>query len=90
MDRKERRRATKAAKVGDVIHTATAIGSDGLLYWCRVPDGMTPREAAATQKVYGPFASDKEVSESQRDVLLGPQCKVTEGGAWDPAWDKMQ
>ena len=28
--------------------------------------------------------------ESQRIVLLGPQCELKEGGVWNPAWDRMQ
>jgi hypothetical protein len=31
--------------------------------------------------LYSPFETDTEVKESQRLTLLGPQCKVTEGGA---------
>jgi hypothetical protein len=40
--------------------------------------------------LHGPFKTDAEVKESQRVILLGPQCKITEGGAWDPNWDKPQ
>jgi hypothetical protein len=29
-------------------------------------------------------------NESQRIVLLGPQCELKEGGMWNPAWDRMQ
>ena len=40
--------------------------------------------------MHGPFETDAEVKEHQRLTLLGPQCKVTEGGAWDSEWDKPQ
>jgi hypothetical protein len=40
--------------------------------------------------LHGPFKTHAEVDEHQRLTLLGPQCKVTEGGAWDPNWDKLQ
>jgi hypothetical protein len=35
-------------------------------------------------------AHSTELRENQRLVLLGPQRKITEGGTWDPAWDKPQ
>jgi hypothetical protein len=34
--------------------------------------------------------SNGEAEENQQLVLLGPQCKVTEGGVWDPAWGRPQ
>jgi len=59
--------------------------SDGntALFWFAIPDGMSRDQAAATQSHYGPFTSRQEVNESMRVVLLGEQCKVIEGGAWD-------
>jgi hypothetical protein len=47
----------------------------------RHPPGIT---------LHGPFRTNAEVEKDQRLVLLGPQCKVIEGGAWDPNWDKPQ
>jgi hypothetical protein len=94
MNRKQRR-AMKGMKVGDVIFAEryriidSNSNSSGL-FWFYRPDGMTREQAFETQQHYGPFASDAEVKESQRIVLLGEQCKVTEGGMWDPAWGKPQ
>jgi hypothetical protein len=73
------------------------------LYWFELPDGFSAKDAKRLNDwfrglhnkgpgvgLYGPFQTDAEVSESQRLILLGPQCKITEGGMWDPAWDKAQ
>ncbi|MFZ2076670.1 MAG: hypothetical protein WAV38_08485 [Xanthobacteraceae bacterium] len=85
----------KGVKVGDMLFTQTYAlrHADGVivgLFWFSVPDGMTAEEAFNTQQHYGPFGSDAEVKESQRVTLLGEQCEVTEGGMWDPAWDRPQ
>jgi hypothetical protein len=40
--------------------------------------------------LHGPFKTETEINESQRMVLFGAQCEVTEGGMWDPNWEKMQ
>jgi hypothetical protein len=81
-------------KVGDVIYTETirAVMRDGThaFYWVRRPDGMTAAKAAATQEWHGPFKSEQDMREDQRIVLLGPQCKVEEGGQWDPVWNRLQ
>ena len=74
-----------------------------LLYWFREPDGFSDDDAQHLQdwilgrhadgpgvELHGPFKTDAEVAESQRLTLLGPQCEVTEGGMWDPAWDRPQ
>lgn len=79
------------SKVGDVIHTQTFKDIRGDLYWfqCsttfRAKDGIPPDAA-----LRGPFKTEREVEEDQRKVLLGPQCEVTPGGAWNPNWDKPQ
>jgi hypothetical protein len=35
----------------------------------------------------GPFRTEAEVKKHIRLTILGPQCKVIEGGEWDPNWD---
>jgi hypothetical protein len=73
------------------------------LYWFERPEGFSPADKKHLHEwfcglhedgprvgVYGPFQMDDEVSESQRIVLLGPGGEITEGGMWDPAWDKPQ
>jgi hypothetical protein len=93
MNRHERRAARKW-RVGDVINATTirAVHKDGTtaLYWVEVPVGMTNEEAANSQEWHGPFATKEEVCADQRATLLPPDCKVTEGGMWDPAWSKPQ
>jgi hypothetical protein len=78
--------------------------SDGIvLYWFEMPASFSDEDREAminhiitTQThppgitLHGPFKTEAEVSEHQRLTLLGPQCKVTEGGMWDPNWDKPQ
>ena len=95
MNRHERRAVkAKEHKVGSVIHTTTikAVMRDGTtaLYWIEAPEGMTKEQALKTQEWHGPFKTEDEVAESERLVLFGPQCKVTEGGMWDRAWDRPQ
>jgi hypothetical protein len=53
-------------------------GKDVQLYWFVVPEGMSAEDAFQSQEHHGPFATDDEVNESQRIVLLGPLCRVTE------------
>lgn len=38
----------------------------------------------------GPFATEAEARRDSEIVMLGPQCKITECGDWDPAWDRPQ
>lgn len=86
MNRHERR--DTRAKVGTVIYTEEFRDTrDGLIYWFKKPDGFSWEDGVPSDvKIHGPFKTDAEVTESQRLVLLGPQCEVTEGGYWDPAW----
>jgi hypothetical protein len=94
VNRHERRTAKRELKVGDVIFTEYihAVMRDGThaVYWVHRPDTMTSKEAAATQEWHGPFKSEEEARENQRFVLFGPQCKIEEGGMWDPAWARPQ
>jgi len=88
-------KAGKQLKVGDVIWTAhfMTIAPDGsqAYYWVRKSNGnMSDQEALETQEWHGPFKSEQEAEKDEHNVLLGKQCKVTEGGMWDPAWDKPQ
>jgi len=66
-------------------------GSDGMHYWFEPPEGWT-REAGVPDGVdiHGPFTTVAEVEKNQQLVLLGPECEVTEGGMWDPAWDRLK
>jgi hypothetical protein len=93
MNRHERR-ATKARKldIGTRIDTQTVRTTTGDFYWFECPenfsledDGLPPGTA-----MHGPFKTEAEVAEDQRLTLLGPQCVVTEGGEWDPNWNRVQ
>jgi hypothetical protein len=92
MNRHERR-ATKARAldVGTVIHTQTVATTTGDFYWFECPDNFSLEDGLPPGAImHGPFKTDAEVNESQRLTLLGPQCKVTEGGEWDPNWNRLQ
>jgi hypothetical protein len=39
-----------------------------------------------TTELHGPFDTEAEAQEAARIAVLGADCKVTEGGMWDPAW----
>jgi hypothetical protein len=94
MNQHERQAAKRKWRAGDVIYVQYmhAVMRDGThaVYWVHRPDGMTAKEAASTQEWHGPFKSEEEAREDQRIVLFGPQCKIEEGGQWNPAWDKPQ
>jgi hypothetical protein len=102
MNRQQRRRRRKL-EVGTIIKPHTfRLGP--LFFWFEdVGDAservthwlMNPRDdgwyaADLDVELHGPFKSNTEAEENQQLVLLGPQCKVTEGGMWDPAWDRPQ
>jgi hypothetical protein len=96
-NRHERRRAKaqrRKLNVGSMVYATTinVVMRDGstALYWIEVPEDMTNEQAAATQEWHGPFKTDAELYEDQRVTLFGSQCEITEGGMWDPAWDKAQ
>jgi hypothetical protein len=82
-------------KVDDAVHVQTimAVSDDGQqhYYWFECPanfrleDGIPP-----DAMLHGPFNTEAEVKANQHLVLLGPGCEVTEGGHWDPAWDRLQ
>jgi hypothetical protein len=93
MNRHERRSAAsdqRKMEVGEMIK-AQAFRVGGMLYWFEVPEGFVQEDGLPSDvEIFGPFKTDAEVDESMRLVLLGPQCEVTEGGMWDPAWDTLQ
>jgi hypothetical protein len=62
------------------------------LFWFEEPEGFRPEEGRLPAGVilHGPFRTEAEVKKDIRLTILGPQCKVIEGGEWDPNWDKPQ
>jgi hypothetical protein len=38
----------------------------------------------------GPSRTQAEARKNSTDAILGPQCEIKEGGAWDPAWERTQ
>jgi hypothetical protein len=88
MNRKQQRRGKGMVIYTQIVTSATT----GDLYWFECPekfslekDGLPPDAT-----LHGPFKTQAEVKASQHLILFGPQCKVIEGGKWDPAWDKPQ
>ena len=74
-----------------VIHTQSLRDASGQHYWFVIPEGWKREDGLPDGvELHGPFKTAAEADENQRLVLLGPQCEVTEGGMWDPAWDRMQ
>jgi hypothetical protein len=84
MNRQQRRAAKR--KVGDVVWARIGRDHEGNWYWFK---GRSDQPQPDTM-IYGPFATEAECNESQRLVLLGPQCEVEYGGMWDTAWDRLQ
>lgn len=96
MNRQQRRGAKaqkKALKVGDILHTKLIFAKmrDGsnAVFWVQISENMSD-EDAMKQEWHGPFNTEEEARTNSEVVLLGPDCKVTEGGMWDPAWSKPQ
>jgi hypothetical protein len=90
--RKARNDAAKKRSVGDIIFTQTITAvATGELYWFECSRDFSVQDGIPGDAVlHGPFETSAELNEDQRRVLFGPQCEVSEGGSWDPAWDKPQ
>jgi hypothetical protein len=105
MNRHERR-AAKARKweVGTVVRTQNLIidtGEGPRYYWFECPENFSLAQAEQfcsqledgepiNVQLHGPFMTEAEADEDSRLTLFGPQMKITEGGEWNPAWDRMQ
>jgi hypothetical protein len=87
-----RRAMKRKSKVGDMVSAQTIrVRHTGEFYWFECAKDFDRRDGIPPDAVlHGPFKTEAEVNESQRVVLLGPQCEVTEGGNWDSAWDRLQ
>jgi len=77
---------------GRPIFTQTITTASGDHYWFEcAADFDVEKDRLPTDVIYhGPFKTHALVKEHQRVTLFGPQCKVTEGGMWDPNWNKPQ
>jgi hypothetical protein len=103
MNRKERRKAkarTKKplARLGVAMHIGTCRRvfdtPDGLqskyYWWASENENATQEEIMATTGVHGPFDTEAEALRAAQIAVVGPDCKVTVAGSWDPAWSKPQ
>lgn len=76
-------------KVGDVIRIS--YGRNSLGYWWVETDEELHGHMDITQFRHGgPFGTQQEAEKDATDTILGPQCKIEQGGMWDPAWDRAQ
>jgi hypothetical protein len=78
-------------KDGDVVFMDYGRDADGLWWW-RVGDGRSPygRYPLDPDIHHGPFLTEAEAQRDSEITILGPQCKIEDGGTWDPAWDRPQ
>jgi hypothetical protein len=60
------------------------------LYWFEIPEGYRDPLPPPGAILHGPFETEAELHNHEELTLLGPDCEVTDGGMWDPAWDKPQ
>ena len=74
-------------EVGTRVKCFIGTDGNGQYWWVAGWDGADPRP---TEPPHGPFKTKAEAEENFRVTVLGPQCDVKEGGAWDPAWDEKQ
>jgi hypothetical protein len=106
MIRRERRKARAMSRkplkrFGVPIHS-TVIGAvldtpDGpktVFYWFATEDfpdrSLTPEEIAAKYELHGPFNTPAEADADAKVAVVGEECEITEGGMWDPAWERLQ
>jgi hypothetical protein len=65
---------------GTVVLTETFRDITDQFYWFETPEGWTRADGVPDDvEIFGPFSGEAEANESQRLVLLGPQCEVIEG-----------
>jgi hypothetical protein len=101
---RERRKAHAQAKktkplarLGVPIFTGTArvvlATPDGpqtrYYWWASENSNLSPEELEKTE-LHGPFYTEAEAQEAARIAVVGPDSKITEGGMWNPAWEKPQ
>jgi hypothetical protein len=62
----------------------TGVDAEGRYWWVEAPPGTD----AGTCSPHGPFRTEAE--EDFRVTTFGRDCKFTDAGMWDPAWNKKQ
>lgn len=92
MTRKKRAKVRpRKRELGEIIYAQTVQDRDGKLWWFECTAGWSQEDGIPPgAELHGPFNTQGEATKDQRLVLLGPQCKVTEGGMWDPNWERKQ
>jgi hypothetical protein len=79
-------------KGGKLARNKPTIGEKILIDYARHDGQWYWRESTRNnhETWYGPFGTEQEAEKHSEITVLGPQCKVKNGGVWDPAWDKLQ
>jgi hypothetical protein len=72
---------TTKMTVGEKVVVDTGQGPGGQWYW---------RLRANPKDIHGPFPTKREADRDSEITLFGPDCKITNSGQWDPAWDQKQ
>jgi hypothetical protein len=69
-------------RLGDKVTFNYGIDYDGQRWWwC---------DQYLAGKKHGPFRTEAECERHSEVTVFGPKCKFTDGGQWDPAWDRKQ
>jgi hypothetical protein len=77
----------KRRTLGEVIIVGIGTDSLGRFFWFEAPAGLPERASPPPgTTIHGPFATLAECEESQRLVLFGPQCEVSDGGPSEGGW----
>jgi hypothetical protein len=77
-------------KVGDPIIISHGVDADGGWWWVEADFRGRGSRDISRYRHGGPFRTRAEAQRDSEIQTLGPQCKITEGGMWDPAWDRPQ
>lgn len=82
---------TATPKLGEVIFTSCGQDALGNWWWIQTDEAHQGGPMDVTQLRHGgPFNTQQEAEKNATDTIFGPQCKIMEGGRWDPAWERKQ
>jgi hypothetical protein len=77
-------------KAGDTVFISFGCDLHGHYWWAETAAELDGNIDITQFRHGGPFSTQAEAAKDAQIQTLGPQCKIEEGGMWDPAWDRPQ